>query len=175
MSALECDPAVTVRLDADERRRSRVRTTTERGTEIGVIVGRRLRTGDVIASDDRRFVVEIEPVDALAIDLGDPDPLSTLELGHAIGNRHWEVAIEDGVAVVPVADSVERTRERIADALPTSATIEERDVSPAVFEDGPDHGHSHEPPRDGHTHDHGDDAHDHTRVDGRQAHQEDSS
>ncbi|MFC7197205.1 hypothetical protein ACFQL4_25460 [Halosimplex aquaticum] len=50
------DP-LTVAVDETERRRSRFRTTAADGTELGVVVARELRDGDVLSTGERLVVV----------------------------------------------------------------------------------------------------------------------
>jgi urease accessory protein len=146
----------TVRVGEAERRRSRFRTTTTDGTEIGVVVGRELRAGDVLAGDGLTVVVELEQVDALAVDLTDASGslAAAVELGHAMGNRHWDIAVRDGTVYVPVADSVDRMCETVEPAMPAGAEIATTTVPPSLFDersDHPGHGHSHD---DGQEHSH---------------------
>ena len=93
-----------------------------------------------------------------------PAPLgqvARLRVGHAAGNRHWDLAVRGSEALVPVPDSRERVRSAIGGDLPAGVTTRFESVPPTTFDDGhaPDHGHG----EDGHTHDHahGGDAHAH--------------
>jgi urease accessory protein len=147
------DPAVAERLaDADphrvvlsatDRRRSRVRTETVAGRDVGVVVGRPLDDGDVLETDDGALVVvELAAVEALVLAFGDDvSPTAALELGHAVGNRHRDLAVRGREALVPVADSRERTEALVADHLPDGATIRYEAVPPTTFDDGPAHAH----------------------------------
>lgn len=165
----------TVTIDDDQRRRSRFRTETEAGTEIGIVVGRELRAGDVLSSesDDGPLVaVALADVEAVVVDLGeatkDADLVTAVALGHAAGNRHWEMAIRDDAVLFPATESDERIAATIEPHLPDGATVGRESVSPAVFDgDGPgvadhSHGHGHEHGHDSHEHSHGHgDRHDH--------------
>jgi urease accessory protein len=133
----------TVVVGEDERRRSRFRTATEAGTDVGVVVGRELRAGDVLTGDGLTVVVELEPVEALAVDIADTAPLAAVELGHAAGNRHWDVAVRDGRVLFPVAESAARMEAAIDPYLPDGATVRTESVPPSVFDgsDTPGHGH----------------------------------
>jgi len=161
----------TITVDGSERRRSRFRTTTGAGTDLGVTVGRELTAGDVLAADDLLVAVELEPVEAMVIDLADAggSPAGAVALGHAVGNRHWDMAIRGGAVLFPATESRERMEATVADRLPEGATVSYEEVSPATFDgDGPGHGpghahshehdHSHGPGRD---HDHTGDDHSH--------------
>jgi urease accessory protein len=158
----ECE---TVVVDETDRRRSRFRTTTEAGTEVGVVVGRELRAGDVLSGDGLAVAVELEPVEALSVDLADLASRAAVELGHAAGNRHWKMAVRDGTVLFPVADSVDRMAAAVELHLPDGATVGTESVPPSVFDGGhhePGHGHDHSHDHAGdHTHPHGD-RHDHS-------------
>jgi urease accessory protein len=161
---VERGDSLTVTLDDTERRRSRVRTTADDGTgaddatDLGIVVGRELRDGDVLLADGRPVVVSLEPVEAMALDFGGVDGSATtaatlaLELGHAVGNRHWDLAIEGERAVLPVTEDRERMENEVEPHLPDGVTIGYESVSPALFDDGtPDHSHG----TDGNAHSHG--------------------
>lgn len=144
----------TVTVDGDQRRRSRFRTVTDAGTELGVTVNRELTGGDVLAAGDGDLlvVVELESVEAMVVDLSGAAGSLTgaAALGHATGNRHWTMAVQGEELLFPATESRERMEATVADLLPGEASVEFRAVSPAVFDDGTaDHGHSH-----GHDHDH---------------------
>jgi urease accessory protein len=154
------DPDVAARLGPDprrvvltdtERRRSRVRTETTAGEDLGIVVARDLRDGDVLATDDGPVVVELAPVEAVAFDPDDLSPVAALELGHAVGTRHLDLAARDGRALVRVADRAERTVETLADLLPGDVGTRVVTVSPATFDGaGSDHGHAHGDHHGGH-------------------------
>lgn len=172
---LDRSEALAVTVSETERRRSRVRTTAEDGTDLGVVIGRELREGDVLAADDTLVRVSLEPVGALVVDLGGIDidasaVRAALELGHHVGNRHWNLALDGEWAYFPVTDSRERMKAEVESVLPDGAVLDYDEVSPALFDEGdtaeahsrgPDHddyhshphgeGHSHG--RDGHAHD----------------------
>lgn len=171
-------------IDADDRRRSRFRAETNAGTDVGVVLDRAaVSAGDVLlVEDDRMIVVAFEPRDALAIALPeatDERLEAAVELGHRIGNQHWDLAVEDGVVYVPLEADRHIVERVVADVVPGS-TVRETTVEADLFvtdldgagagthgvdhehdhggEFGLDHGHSH-----GHAHaDHG---HDHVAAD----------
>jgi urease accessory protein len=156
------DPLRVVLSDVD-RRRSRVRTETVGGTDVGIVVARELGDGDVLETDDGALVVvELAAVDALVIDFDDADVSATaaLAVGHAAGNRHWDLAVRGSEALFPVPDSRERMRSAIGGDLPPGVTTRFESVPPTTFDDGhvPDHGHG----EGGHAHDHGGDGDEHT-------------
>lgn len=150
------DPALRAELaDADphrvvlsdtERQRSRVRTETTEGADLGIVVGQDLRDGDVLATEDGALVVvELAAVEAVRLEVGEAgvSPTAALELGHALGNRHWDLAVEDGAALVPVADTRDRTAATLEDLLPDGVARTFVTVPPTTFDDGgvPDHHH----------------------------------
>ena len=152
------DDSLTVTLDDTERRRSRVRTTAEDGTDVGIVVGRELRDGDVLAAEGHTVVVSLEPVEALVLDFSGVDDgtaaaTAALELGHAVGNRHRDLAVEGARAYLPASEDRERIDAEVRPHLPEGVTVGPGLVSPALFDDAtPDHDRSHG--EDGHDHAH---------------------
>lgn len=167
-----------VSLDAGERKRSRLRTSTDAGTDLGVLVDKpELEDGDVLyRDDDRMIVVEFDVREALAIDLPADIRLGTaLELGHRVGNQHWDIAVEDGTVYVPVEADRHIVEDVLAAALPDETSLRYVTVDPQLFLDGDavgadhehqheaghgEHGHSHDHSERGHSHDHDDGGHD---------------
>lgn len=154
----DTDPASVVLSDT-ERRRSRVRTETADGQELGIVVARDLGDGDVLATEDGDLViVELAAVDALVLSFDDADvaPLAALELGHALGNRHWDLTLRAGEALFPVPDTRERMRAAVTGHLPDDVELRFERVSPMTFDDGRDghgdHSHDHSHGADGHSH-----------------------
>lgn len=151
-------------IDADDRRRSRFRATTDAGTDVGVIVDKAaVSAGDVLlCEDDRMIVVAFEPRDALAITLpaATDDRLeAAVELGHRIGNQHWDLAVEDGVVYVPLEADRHIVERVVADVVPGSE-LRETTVEADLFVtdvDADDHDHDHAHAGD-HGHGHGGDS-----------------
>ncbi|ADB60440.1 urease accessory protein UreE [Haloterrigena turkmenica DSM 5511] len=156
-------------IDADNRRRSRFRATTDAGTDVGVVVDTAaVSAGDVLlVEDDRMIVVAFEPRDALAVSLPDATDEAleaAVELGHRIGNQHWDLAVEDGVVYVPLEADRHIVERVVADVVPGSEireTTVEADLFVTDIDDAGahdvDHEHSH-----GGEHEHGHDhAHEH--------------
>lgn len=144
-----------VLLEAGERKKSRLRVHTEAGTDLGVLVDKpELEDGDVLYHDDEQMiVVAFEEREALTIDLPPETSLATtLELGHRIGNQHWDLTVEDGTAYVPVEADRRIIEDVLAGALPEAAALDYTFVDPELFIDGeanPDHSHG-----DDHSHSH---------------------
>jgi urease accessory protein len=172
----DADP-LTVTVDDTERRRSRVRTTADDGTDLGIVVARELRDGDVLAADDRLVVVSLARIDALVVYLrgvaGSTDAVTAaVELGHAAGNRHWDLTTEGDRAYLPLVEQRERMESEISPHLPEGATMTEEAVSPALFDEG-DGGHNSVGSGHGgyqHDHSHDDESHDHTHGNHRHGH-----
>jgi len=162
----DADPETVVLSDTD-RQRSRVRTETEAGDDIGIVVARDLADGDVLAAEDRLVVVELARIDALVVPVAEADISATaaLELGHALGNRHWNLALRDGEALFPVPDTRDRMEATVSELLPDGVETRFESVPPTTFDEGgAGHGgagHAHD---DSHSHAH-DDSHSHS--DGR--------
>ncbi|MBV0903852.1 urease accessory protein UreE [Haloarcula salina] len=148
--------SVSVVLSDTERRRSRVRTETADGRDLGIVVARDLADGDVLEADDGTLVVvELAAIEALVLDLADSGiaPTAALELGHAVGNKHWDLAVRGDEALLPVTDSKARMEAAVEEHLPDVPTRYER-VPPTTFDDGgADHSHG------GDGHGHGDHSH----------------
>jgi len=116
-----------VLLDASERKKSRLRVHTEAGTDLGVLVDKpELEDGDVLYhDDDRMIVVSFEEREALTIDLPTETALSTaLELGHRVGNQHWDLAVEGGTAYVAVEAEHRIVEDVFSEVLPPGADLD---------------------------------------------------
>ncbi len=163
----DADP-VTVVLDDTDRRRSRVRAETTAGEDVGIVVARDLADGDVLATEDGTLVlVELAAVDALVLELADADVsvAAALELGHALGNRHWNLALRGDEALFPVPDTRERMAATVTELLPDGVETRFEMVSPTTFDDaddGPEHDHPHSHDEGGHDHTHDGDGHAHS-------------
>lgn len=145
----------TVAVSERERNRSRFKTELDDGTELGVVLGdRELSPGDVlVASDDRMVVVEFERREALVVSVPEMGWKSALELGHHMGNQHWELAIRDSQLLIPIVGERRLMERTLREELPEGAAIEVEEVDPELFDDADrDHGHGHDAD---HGHDHG--------------------
>ncbi len=152
-------------LDERERRRARIRTTTDAGTDLGIVVDgdRRLTPGDVLVEDDERMViVTFEDRDALVVSFErgefSTDALVHLaQLGYQVGNRHWDLAVRDDEILVALGTDREQKLREVTSALPAGAETRREMVDPTLFDSTPGHGPGE---ADGHTHDHGEHSHD---------------
>lgn len=144
------DGVEVLAVDDVARKRSRFRATTDAGTDVGVVLGETtVDPGDVLHADDERLiVVRFAEREALVVDLADAaaDLPAAVELGHALGNRHRDLATRGDEVVIPVPDSRERLEREVRPRLPEGATLRYEDVDPTLFDDAdaPEHGHDHE-------------------------------
>lgn len=161
-------------LDDRDRRRSRIRTTTDAGTEIGIVVDsdHDLRPGDVLVDDDRMIVITFDSREALTISLDETDlsPETLVELtefGYQVGNRHWDLAVRDEEIVVAVGTDGERKVREVEAALPSNARTRREMVDPTLFDgtredgDGADSNDGHTHRSEGHAIDEGGHTHEH--------------
>ncbi|MFY4813754.1 urease accessory protein UreE [Haloarcula sp. AONF1] len=166
-AAVEAADSATVVLSDTERQRSRVRTETTTGRDLGIVVARDLADEDVLEAEDGTLVVvELAAIEALVLDFADSEvsPTAALELGHAVGNKHWNLAVRGQEALFPVTNSKERMEATVADLLPADVPTRYEHVPPTTFDDdGVDHthgdgtghgvsGHSHDGTSHGHDH-----------------------
>ncbi len=145
---------------AGDRHRSRLRVETEAGTDLGVVVENPpLRAGDVLVLDDERaVVVAFETREAVALDLPEPSAgavATAVELGHRVGNQHWDLAVRDGTAYVPLEADRHIVENVLAASLPDGVDLRYETVDASLWVDStPDHAHEHGGSHD-HTHDGG--------------------
>jgi len=105
--------AETVELTPLEAQKGRLRTATDKGTPLGLSLGRgaALRDGDVLYLDEaeaRIIVARLKPEEVLVITVQPDAPPAELvraavQLGHVLGNQHWPVKIEGLSVYVPVS------------------------------------------------------------------------
>ena len=165
-------------IESSDRKKSRLRVETDAGTDLGIVVDRpELRAGDVLYCDDiGAAVVEFDERVAFVLELPAPDAevlATVVELGHRIGNQHWNLAVEDGCIYVPVEADRRILESVIEPYLPSGASTRYETVDATLFIDGGgaghgsgggDRGHGH-----GGDHDHshgGDHDHSHDHVGG---------
>jgi len=156
-----------IEIDSGDRVKSRLRTETDAGTDVGLVVDRpELSDGDVLTvNDDRMIVVSFSDRESLVVSLpSDLSTAATVELGHRIGNQHWDFAVSGGELYVPLAADRRIVENVVGDALPGDCETRVESVDASLFVDdesslrhehshGPDGTHSHEN-QDGHSHDH---------------------
>lgn len=98
-----------VKISRLELERGRIRKKTDLGTDVGLILDSRLYHGDVLLSDQEKFImVEQLPEKVISIKITSlkGDSKGLLTLGHIIGNRHKPIAINNDTLSFPIqADS----------------------------------------------------------------------
>jgi urease accessory protein len=104
-----------LRLDQAEAQKSRLRKTTEHGTEVAIALdrGAQLRDGDILRWDETQhsaIVVRVDLKDVLIIDLSalldgprEAAMARCVELGHALGSQHWPAVVKGRRVYVPQA------------------------------------------------------------------------
>ncbi len=100
-------------LDSGDASKRRLRARTDEGTDIGVDLerGAYLKHGAVLADDGVRVVVvERKPEEAMVVRLAaDLDPAERLRqavrLGHAFGNQHVPLEVEESEIRIPITTS----------------------------------------------------------------------
>jgi len=155
-------------LDTSDRRKSRLRVETDAGSDLGILVDQpELSAGDILfVEDDHAAVIEFEEIEAFVIELPaatDSTLMAVVELGHRIGNQHWDVAVEAGTVYVPVEADKSIIETVLGEYLPAGAETRYEVVAAERFVDGEshaDHDHTHGDAAD-HSHAHGSD-HDHS-------------
>lgn len=85
----------TVRLTAEERRRSRYHCKTSSGKEILIALPRGLflKSGDYLTTADQKFVVLVEAQPEPVLLVKGKHPLDLLRAAYHLGNRHVALAI----------------------------------------------------------------------------------
>jgi urease accessory protein len=126
----------TVTLAADDIRRHRLRTRTERGVECGIALDRQthLFDGALLHLDaDAALVVRTEHTRWLRLHAR--DVASALELGYFAGNMHWAVRFAASVLEIAVKGPLEDYRARLAPMFEAGRI---REIDP-----GSEHSHEH--------------------------------
>ncbi|MEA3119871.1 MAG: urease accessory protein [Paraburkholderia sp.] len=126
----------TVMLAADDIRRHRLRTRTQRGVECGIALDRQthLFDGALLHLDaDAALVVRTEHTRWLRVQAS--DVASALELGYFAGNMHWAVRFAGSVLEIAVKGPLEDYRVRLAPMF-EAGRIGEIDL-------GSEHSHEH--------------------------------
>jgi urease accessory protein len=152
----------TVTLDNVDRQRSRLRVESDAGTDLGVLVDKpELSEGDILVlEDDWAAIVTFESREAFVIELPESAlPATIVELGHRIGNQHWDISVEKQTVYVPVEADKTIIEDVLGPYLPddTETWYEIVDAEQFMNDASPSHGHgvdhdhSHE---DGHEHSH---------------------
>ena len=99
-------------LSRSDMEKSRLRTETDDGTEIGLSLepGITLHNGDVLETDSNLIITHQLPEKIISVKVNDDDHSSSIrvQLGHIIGNRHRPLSItSDGSVLFPIHDENE--------------------------------------------------------------------
>ena len=99
-------------LSRSDMEKSRLRTKTDDGTEIGLSLepGITLHNGDVLETDSNLIITHQLPEKIISVKVNDDDHSSSIrvQLGHIIGNRHRPLSItSDGSVLFPIHDENE--------------------------------------------------------------------
>lgn len=102
-----------VELTALDAQKSRLRATSDRGTELGINLerGTVLKDGDVLYRDSGKvwmILVRLKPEEVLRITIlptaSDAELINVaVRLGHLLGNQHWPVKMVGRTVYVPVS------------------------------------------------------------------------
>lgn len=114
-----------IAISRSESERLRMRKSTGMGTDVALAMpaGTRLHHGDVVYLADRMMVIDIEPEKVAIVRLKDADARTAVLVGHAIGNLHRPVKVEDGRVVLPIQSDgeIEMLRRQLG---PVSGSVE---------------------------------------------------
>lgn len=91
----------TILLQRGDAQRHRLRTMTDRGTDVAIVLDRdqSLSDGAVLyLTEDRAIVVRM--TEEAWLSFAPIDAAAALELGYAAGNLHWRVRFVDGLLQV---------------------------------------------------------------------------
>ena len=129
--------AECIRMERGEMQKSRLRRTTDRGTDVGLDLpaGTTLHDGDLVRGEGRTVIIRQMPETVGVISpAGGPVPAEMWMLAaHAIGNMHRPISISRDEIMFPVQDASEReTFTRMLDRAGTGRF--EITVRKAVFE-----------------------------------------
>ncbi len=126
-----------IRMERGEMQKSRLRRTTDRGTDVGLDLpaGTTLHDGDLVRGEGRTVMIRQMPETVGVISpAGGPVPADMWMLAaHAIGNMHRPISVGRDEIIFPVQDASEReTFARMLDRVGTGRF--EIIVREAVFE-----------------------------------------
>jgi urease accessory protein len=102
--------AESIKISRMESQRARMRKASDKGTDIALVMppGSKLRHGDVLLHNaEKMIVVELEPENVISLtvkeNLHEDDLVEVpARIGHAIGNLHRPLKIEDRTIYFPI-------------------------------------------------------------------------
>ncbi len=103
-----------VRIDPTDAQRRRLRTKTDRGTEVLVALekGQQLSDGAVLVCELHRAIVARVSQERW-LRVSPRDSSSAMEVGYFIGNLHWRVHFDHGDILVAVEGNIEDYEARL--------------------------------------------------------------
>lgn len=114
-----------IAISRSESERLRMRKGTGRGTDVALAMpaGTRLRHGDVVYLADRMIVIDIEPEKVAIVRLKDTSARTAVLVGHAIGNLHRPIKVEEGKVLLPIQsdNEIEMLRRQLG---PVAGSVE---------------------------------------------------
>jgi len=104
----------TIRLSRSDFEKTRLRTKTNKGTDIGIVLdsGTKIHNGDVLVANPEKFIVlQQNPEKVIIVQKKDKIEANFEEililLGHTIGNRHRPIQIVDNKIIFPILSESE--------------------------------------------------------------------
>lgn len=93
-----------IRISRTEAERTRMRKTTDKGTDVALVLpaGTRLKHGDILLAAEKTIIVEQEPEKVAVVRIKDGDARLAVLVGHAIGNLHRPIKVENGRICFPI-------------------------------------------------------------------------
>lgn len=132
-------------LSSRDRKKTRMKKTTDHGTEIGIVTprGAGLSSGDVLILEKGRMIlVELELEEVLVIDFkGDFILERAVKLGHLLGNQHWPIMVKDESVYIPITLDKSVMETVIRGSNIEGITIRYEKINPSDFEAPPQHHH----------------------------------
>ena len=134
-----------------EMERVRLRRKTDKGTDIAFVMepGTSLQHGDVVLEDREKFIVVMQLLEkVMQVKIMEKSKSRLAEtcalVGHAIGNRHRPISVEDEAISFPVMGESElATFEQLFAGHNIKLGIEEKVFFPSVSTGGTHHQHEH--------------------------------
>ena len=121
----------TIRLQRSDAQRHRLRTVTDRGTDVAIVLDRHesLSDGAVLyLTEDRAIVVRM--AEEAWLSFVPSDAAAALELGYAAGNLHWRVRFSDGALQVACEGPEETYLDRLRPLLSSGRIRKVTDAHP---------------------------------------------
>lgn len=134
----------TVRLNAADVSRRRMRVTTDRGTDVAIALQRseRLHDGAVLVCEEgRAIVVRVDEIEWLPLEPA--DAAAAVELGYQAGNLHWRVRFSGSTLFVGLEGPVDTYLARLKPFLATGRIAVGTPVTGVEGTEPEPHSHTH--------------------------------